>query len=537
MIELRPYQSETIAALYRWFERHDGNPLAVLPTGTGKSVVIAEFCRGAIASWPDTRIMILTHVRELIAQNFAELVGLWPDAPAGIYSAGLNRRDLHSQILFAGIQSIHARAFDVQRCDLALIDEAHLIPRASNTMYRRFLDELRRINPHLKVIGFTATPYRLDSGLLHEGDGAVFDGIAFEYGILEAIESGYLSPVVSKQTDTQLDVSGVAVRGGEFVAAALEAAVDRDPINRAVVAEIVEHGRTRGSWLVFCAGVDHAAHIRDIVREAGYSAETVTGDTPPAERDRLVSAFKAGRIRCLTNANVLTTGFNAPGTDLIAMLRPTKSVGLYVQIVGRGTRLASGKDDCLVLDFAGNVARHGPVDRVSGKRRAAKDAGGEAEDAKAPVKTCPECKSIAHLSVRVCPDCGFEYPAPKPQLSLQASTDAILSTQIQPQWTPVTGVAYARHEKPGRPASMRVTYHCGMQFHSEWICFEHTGYPRQKAYRWWAKRAPGRPVPNTVDDAIAAAPGLPRPSAIIIRRQGQYVEIVGHQFQPEENAA
>jgi DNA repair protein RadD len=536
-MDLRPYQNEAIAALYTWFERNDGDPLIVLPTGTGKSVVIASFAQGAIAAWPDTRILVVTHVRELIGQNFAELIGLWPEAPAGIYSAGLNKRDLNAQILFAGIQSIHNKAFDVQRCDLVLIDEAHLIPRASNTMYRRFLDDLRRINPHMKVIGFTATPYRLDSGMLHEGQGAVFDGIAYEYGLLDAIESGYLSPVISKQTDTQLDVSGVAVRGGEFVASALEAAVDRDPINRAVVAEIVQHGQTRGSWLVFCAGVDHATHIRDLVREAGYSAETVTGETPPPERDRLVAGFKAGRIRCLTNANVLTTGFNAPGTDLVALLRPTKSVGLYVQMVGRATRLANGKDDALVLDFAGNVARHGPIDRVSGKRRGAKDGGGEAEDAKAPVKTCPECKSIAHLSVRVCPDCGFEYPAPKPQLSLQASTDAILSTQIQPQWTPVRDVAYARHEKSGRPASMRVTYQCGMQFHSEWVCFEHTGYPRQKACSWWARRMPGIPVPNTVDDALAAAPALPSPGAIMIRRQGQYVEIVGHQFEPKESAA
>lgn len=531
MIELRPYQAETIAALYRWFERHDGNPLAVLPTGTGKSVVIAEFCRGAIASWPDTRILILTHVRELIAQNFAELVGLWPDAPAGIYSAGLNRRDLHAQILFAGIQSIHARAFDVQRCDLVLIDEAHLIPRASNTMYRRFLDELRRINPHLKVIGFTATPYRLDSGLLHEGDGAVFDGIAFEYPVLTAIEAGYLSPVVSKATDTKLDVTGVATRGGEFVPGQLEAAVDQEAINAAVVQEIVKAGQDRGSWLVFCAGVRHAEHIRDLVLQHGYSCGMVTGETPPPERDRVVRAFKDGKLRCLTNANVLTTGFNSPGVDLIAMLRPTKSVGLYVQIVGRGTRLAEGKDNCLVLDFAGNVSRHGPIDRVDGRKKQ------PAGDGDAPVKTCPDCQEIVHAAVRECPACGHEFEFKPIPLSTKASTEAILSTQQVPEWIPVTRVDFARHEKPGKPASLRVTYECGLQAYSEWVCFEHGGYPRQKACSWWAKRAPGRPVPNTVEDALAAAGTLPPVDAIMIRRAGQYTEIVRHRFAQVEAAA
>ena len=145
--------------------------------------------------------------------------------------------------------------------------------------------------------------------------------------------------------------------------------MDRDDVTRAAVAEIVRHGEGRGSWLVFCSGVAHARHVRDAIRGHGVSCETVTGDTPGPERDGILAAFKAGRLRCVTNANVLTTGFDAPGTDLIALLRPTKSVGLYVQMVGRGTRLAEGKEDCLVLDFAGNTARHGPIDTVDGGKK------------------------------------------------------------------------------------------------------------------------------------------------------------------------
>jgi superfamily II DNA or RNA helicase len=186
-----------------------------------------------LAQWPDERIVILTHVRELISQNFAELLRLWPEAPAGIYSAGLNRRDVQAQILFAGIQSVHRKAYAIQRADLVLVDEVHLVPRSANTSYRHFLGDLSRINPRLKIIGLTATPYRLDSGMLHTGPDALFDDIAFEVSVRELIDDGYLAPLISKQTSTQLDVSGVGTRGGEFIAGQLKAAVDQDPITQA----------------------------------------------------------------------------------------------------------------------------------------------------------------------------------------------------------------------------------------------------------------------------------------------------------------
>lgn len=524
MIELRPYQQASIDAVYDWFMREQGNPLVVLPTGTGKSVVIAEFIRGVFEAWPDSRVMMLTHVRELIAQNFAALVRHWPDAPAGIYSAGLGRKDIGQPITCAGIQSIWRRAYAVQRCDLVIVDEAHLIPRDASTMYGKFLADMRQINPALKIIGFTATPYRLDSGMLHKGDGAVFDGIAYEMTILEAVQQGYLSEVVPKQPKTQLDVTGVGSYGGEFIQKELERAVDVDEITSAAVDEIVAHGQARGSWLIFCSGVGHAEHVRDAIRERGISCETVTGETPPAERDRIIGAFKSGALRAITNMSVLTTGFDAPGTDLIAALRPTKSAGLWVQMVGRGTRLASGKDDCLLLDFAGNCKRHGPIDRIKVGQP------GEGSEGEAPVKTCPECSTIVAAAARVCPQCDHEFPAPKPKIAPEAGTDAVLSTQIRDTWCDVDEVSYARHTKLGGIDSMRVEYHCGMVRHREWICFEHTGYARQKAVSWWNRRAPGQPAPTTIADALEAAPGLPTPRRIAVRPAGKYTEIVRHDW-------
>ncbi|MBF0436488.1 MAG: DEAD/DEAH box helicase [Magnetococcales bacterium] len=524
MLILRPYQRYGIDAIYAYFQENTGNCLIVIPTAGGKSLVMAKFIQEAITLYPETRILVVTHVRELISQNYAELVGLWPEAPAGIHSAGLGCRDTDSQVLFCGIQSVHKRAYDIQRCDLVLVDEVHLIPRTSNTMYRRFLDDLKIINPALKIIGFTATPYRLDSGMLHKGEDALFDDIAYEISVRDLVDQGYLSPLISKQTDTQLDVTGVGTRGGEFIAGQLEQAVDKDPITQAAVEEIVAFGQDRQSWLLFCSGVAHAEHVRDAIQARGFSCECIFGSTPQGERDSIIAAFKQGQIRALAAMNVLTTGFNAPGVDLIAMLRPTKSTGLYVQIAGRGTRLAPGKVNCLVLDFAGNVARHGPIDLV---KPPSKGKG----DGEAPIKVCPICNTINHAAVRVCIQCGYKFPPPETQIDTTATTKEIL-TNGKPEWVSVYDVVYHRHEKEGKPPSMRVEYVCGMNSHREWVCFEHTGYARQNAARWWSRRAPpGMPMPKTVEDALAQQDVLRMPSHVAVRKSGRFAEVVDAKFE------
>jgi DNA repair protein RadD len=524
MLTLRPYQQAAITSIYGYFQNSTGNPLVVIPTAGGKSLVMAAFVAGVLKAWPEQRILIVTHVRELIAQNHAEMIGLWPEAPAGIYSAGLGKREAQARILFAGIQSIHRRAQEVGHTDLVLIDEAHLIPGNSSTMYRRFLDGLARINPALKVIGLTATPFRLDSGMLHDGKNALFTDIAYEAPVRDLIDAGYLSPLVSKQPATRLDVSKVGTRAGDFIQRDLAAAVDQEAVTRSAVTEIIEHGRERKSWLTFCSGVDHARHVAEEFSRQGITCPTIFGDTPKEERDAIIAAFKRGEIRALASMGVLTTGFNAPAVDLIALLRPTKSAGLYVQMVGRGTRLAPGKENCLVLDFAGNVRRHGPIDLVRPRRP------GEAGGGEAPTKVCPMCESIIALSATECPDCGHVFPAREVKIAPTAATLPVLSPKVQ--WLPVHGVSYSRHDKLGGLPSLKVTYSCGLKPYSEWVCIEHQGYARQKAAEWWRKRAPGCSVPLNVDEAIAQATRLASPSAISVRPSGRYVEISGHRFDP-----
>nr|WP_168550286.1 DEAD/DEAH box helicase [Roseomonas mucosa] len=521
---LRPYQRAAIDALYQWFGENSGNPLVVIPTAGGKSLVISTFIKEAVESYPDTRILVLTHVRELISQNYQELIGFWPDAPAGVYSAGLGARDLRSQIIFAGIQSIHRHAYALQRVDLVLVDEAHLIPRSSNTLYRKFLGQLAEINPYIKIVGFTATPFRLDSGMLHKGEDAMFSDIAYEVNILDLIREGYLTRPVSKSAVSQIDTSHVGTRGGEFIAGQLEAAATHPEVVAAVADEIVAAGQDRRGWIVFGCGVKHCEMLRDAIRSRGISCESIFGDTPAFERDRIIADFKAQKIRALSSMNVLTTGFNARHVDLVALARPTKSTGLYIQIVGRGTRLFPGKEDCLVLDFGGNIERHGPLDRPKAKKE--KKAGGVREGM--PVKVCPHCEAKNDIRARECADCGAAFPEVIQAISTSATTLGLLSVdQARPKWVPVSNVSYRSHQKPGKPTSLRVTYTCGLVQHSEWVCLEHTGYARERAVQWWRKRAPDVPVPNTVAEALAQSHALKWPRQIAVRPEGKFTAIVG----------
>jgi DNA repair protein RadD len=525
-IILRDYQLEATTALHNSMAETTGAPLVIMPTGTGKSLVIAQFTADVLAADPTLRVAIATHVKELIAQNFRAMKTLWPDAPAGILSAGLGRRETAAQILLCSIQSAYLRSADIGHRDFLLIDEAHLVSRNDDSMYRTLLNALRRINPTLRIIGLTATAYRLDSGKLHEGEDRTFDDIAYQVPILDMIEQGYLAPVTAKLPHALIDVTGVGKRGGEFIPGQLEAAVDKPPLTEAIADEIVAAGANRGSWLIFCSGVGHAEHVRDAIRKRGVTCETVTGDTPNAERDQIVADFKAGTIRAVTNVGVFTTGFDAPGVDLIALLRPTCSPGLYVQILGRGMRLADGKDDCLILDFAGNIRRHGPVDTID-------NAGGKPTDGNgvAPTKVCPECRTILHAAVRECP-CGYRFPAPVLELAAKPTDAAILSTDDRSVWHQVHRTNFRRHTKGGKPDSLRLDYECGGmgRMYSEWVCLEHGGYPRQKAVQWWRKRAGHLPVPSTVNDALRVAAAIPTPTEIAVVQVGQYPEIRGVRF-------
>jgi DNA repair protein RadD len=433
---LRDYQQRTIDQLYAWFSAGNaGNPCLVLPTGSGKSHIVAALCKDALQNWPETRVLMLTHVKELIEQNAEKMRLHWPAAPMGIYSAGIGKRDIGEPITFAGIQSVRTKAEMLGHLDLVIIDECHLVNHKEEGGYRKLLADLKAINPALRVVGLTATPYRLGHGLITDKP-ALFDALLEPVSIEELVFKGYLSTLRSKVTSAKLDTSGVKKRGGEFIESELQAAVDTDDNNQRVVQEVIDLAGDRKAWLVFCTGVQHAEHVAEVLRQHGVAAQCVTGETPKAERKRMLNDFKAGKLRALTNANVLTTGFDYPDIDLIAMLRPTMSASLYVQMAGRGMRVKSHTDHCLVLDFAGVVEMHGPIVAVQPPKK-----GGDG-DGEAPVKVCDNCSELVHISAKECPVCGHPFPEPE-EKKLKLRNDDIMG--MEGKDFEVTGWSWRRH--------------------------------------------------------------------------------------------
>ena len=536
---LRDYQQRMIDDLYTWFRAgNKGNPCIVAPTGSGKSHLIAAICQDAIKQWPGTRVLLMSHVKEIIEQDADKMLQVWPNAPLGIYSAGLNKRDLGQPITFAGVQSVVKRADQIGHVDIILVDESHRISHKNEGGYRRLINDLTHINPALRVIGLTATPYRLGHGLITEGD-ALFDDMLESVTIEELIYKGYLCPLQSKVTGIKMNTEGVHKRGGEYIESELQAAVDKHDDNQRVAAEIVERGKDRKSWLIFCAGVAHSEHMRDALQALGISAVSVTGKMGHKERAETLAAFKRGEIQCITNCSVLTTGFDHPGIDLIAMLRPTMSAGLYMQMAGRGLRVSPTKTDCMVLDFAGVIEQHGPITCVQPPPKKGEEGG------VAPTKDCPECGEIVHASLMQCPACGHEFPLRIEKDPPRLRNDDIMG--LSGREMEVQSWVWSKHvsQRSGKEM-LKVRYYGQLSdpVVKEYVTLLHSGYAGRKALKTITTIASHCGVSmaqfgadSTLDDLSDTLNKAPPPASIEYRRDGSFYRVLDRKWTQEEYAA
>lgn len=405
--------------------------------------------------------------------------------------------------------------------DGVLVHNCHLIAPEGDGMYRTFLADMKVINPHVRVIGLTATPFRLKGGLICKPEN-ILNEICYEAGLKEMIQQGYLSPLISRAGRAEANLANLHIRGGEFISDEVAAAMDNDALVTSACREIVELTRDRKSVLIFTASVDHCKHVAEKIQTfSGKECAIVTGDTPPAERAEIIARFKGEFIpadlfgtpkpplKFLANVNVLTCGFDAPNTDCVVMLRPTNSPGLLIQCAGRGTRLSpeTGKTNCLFLDYGGNILRHGPLDMIKVKEP------GSGKGGDAPAKKCPQCLALIHAGYTACPECGYVFPPKESndKMTQTASSAGVISGQVDYTDYEVLDVYYCVHEKrgadPDAPKTMRVDYQVGFnEFKSEWVCPEHTGYARGKFEKWWHERAAlGCPMPRSAREAVLLA--------------------------------
>ncbi len=546
-MQLRTYQQRTIDSLYNWWCAHPGieeTPLLVLPTGAGKSHVIAELVRLLFDTWPEShpRTVVLVPSKELAEQNAEKLAGYLPThISLGYYSASLGRKIPNADVIVATIGSIYKDAHLLGNIKCVIVDEAHLVSTDGKETgrFRQFLTNLAKFC-QFRVVGLTATPFRGNGVWLTDGEAPLFTGIAATVTVQELLEAQYLAPLIRPidAITAHIDTTGVKTTGGDYNMAELAERVES--ALPGVAENAVQLAVDRKKWIAFTATVENAQHLCHQLRGHGVTCEVVTGDTPAADRKRFIAEFRAGNIRCLVTVLALATGFDVPDVDCIIWCRPTISPVLYVQGAGRGLRIAPGKTDCLWLDFSNTTERLGPVDAIKGRKKRSS----KASEAIAPHKLCDNCGERCGTKALECPSCGYQFPEPEPETDPRtASNAAIMAHQVQPKIVdyPVSDVRYSIHQKEGKPDSLRVDYYSGLRrVGTEWVCLSHQGFARAKAENWWQQRAPRQFLPGATDQAmewINDGYQLATPTAIRVNESGKYPEIIGYQWEAIKEAA
>jgi DNA repair protein RadD len=358
MYKLRDYQQDAVNKVIKYFQVSRSPAMIVLPTGAGKSLVIAELARIAHG-----RVLILAHVKELVEQNYEKYRSHGLDA--GIFSASLGQKDFSQKAIFGSVQSV-ARASDdfFDNFSLLIIDECHRVAEDGDTQYQEVIKKLSDRNPKLCILGLTATPYRLGLGWIYEYSQSgelktemkrFFKQCVFELPLSYMIKNKFLTtPVKVDIPVTSYDFSELTDKNRQYTHAEIEEVLKSQkrltPLIIKNIIDITEKYNRKGV-MIFSSTVKHAVEIMTYLPE--NDARVVLGDTEIAERDKIVQDFKEKKFKYLVNVSVLTTGFDAPHVDVIAILRPTESNSLYQQIVGRGLRLSENKKDCYILDYTG----------------------------------------------------------------------------------------------------------------------------------------------------------------------------------------
>lgn len=562
---LRPYQQEAVAATLNHFRRSQQPAVIVLPTGAGKSLVIAELARVARG-----RVLVLAHVKELVAQNHGKYCALGLEAD--IFAAGLARKESQSKVVFGSVQSVarNLAQFD-SAFSLLIVDECHRIGDDENSQYQQILTHLRLHNPQLRLLGLTATPYRLGKGWIYRfhyhgmvrGDErALFHDCIYELPLRYMIKHGFLVPPERLDMPVvQYDFSRLnAQANGLFSEADLNRELKQQQrITPHIISQIVEFAADRKGVMIFAATVEHAKEVLALLPDG---KALVSAETPGPERDALIEAFKRQQIKYLVNVAVLTTGFDAPHVDLIAILRPTESVSLYQQIVGRGLRLSEGKTDCLILDYAGNphdlftpevgapkgksdnepvqvfcpacgfantfwgkTTADGMIIEHFGRRcqGVLEDDDGNREqcDYRFRFKSCPHCNAENDIAARRCHECDAVLVDPDDMLKAALKLkDALVlrcggmtleaGRDDKGEWLKAT-----YYDEDGTSVSERFR----LQTPAQRTAFE-------QLFMRPHQRAPGVPLGwQTANDVVALQPLLRHPDFVVARARGQFWQV------------
>lgn len=507
-MKLRYYQNDAVEAVWSALKRK-AHPVVELPTGSGKSLVVAELCHRVINK--GGRVLILTHVQELVAQNAAEFQKLSGIEP-GILCAGLERTDKGHDVLFASVQSLYgpAKRGEIPPFDLTLIDECHLVSEVDSDA--KFYPAAFAAFPEALRCGLSATPFRMDGPVY--GEGKYFSEKCYEVSTLELVREGFLAPLVGVSTAVTLNLDKLKTVAGDYDQRSVEHQ-ETEQWLRAVVESVKDKASKRKHIAVFCPTVKVAEEAARVFTEAGWLAKFVVGGTEG--RDELLEDWKAGKFPVMTSVNILSTGFNFPSLDCIVCLRPTQSLGLWIQILGRALRKAEGKDNCLLLDFSGNLEVHGGV--CAGMEEAYKETKDELIEEMSPA---PNPKKGPGRKVKT----GKELTDLDPML---AATKGLLLDVMSVSYVVIKSKTQDKKKLlmvnyDGRTLNGEIPVSA-----SQFICPEYDGYAYREAVKWFERRGETA-VPYSAEAARIKAFSLPTPRQIKVRKSGKYLNVIDEIF-------
>lgn len=548
----RDYQIDAVRAVFDYFESNTGNPILYVAGGGGKSVIIALLIETILKQFNNQRIIVSASSQDLVGQNYSKLASMMPNAHMGLYSAGLGKKQPWYNVVYGGIQSMYSKSHQLGYRDLLLIDECQDLSPESEGMYMTFIAELKKYNPYLKVIGFSATPWRTKGGSLLGQENAIFTDIIVEVSQKFLTEEGYLTPLIGKSSVIQANLAGVNITSnGEFNLKKAEAVIDNEKLMIEALEDLEKWAVNRKNFLFFTAGLEHAAHATEILKQKQYNPTLITGKTEKKTlRPKILNDFRNNKFekkQSLVNNAVLTTGTDLPNVDCIVLWRATASSMLYVQILSRGTRpvyadgydlntkegrlaaIANGpKPNCLVLDYAGNIERFGAIDLIQ-IPHSKKNKNDKGEPHIAPQKICPACREPNPIVSKYC-HCGHEFEFNESlKHSNVASSSAVSSFEIKPERYEVTHVIYKTHiSSKGNPC-LRVQYYDTFGF----ICSKYIAFSSPKAKlltSQWARTHGVNDDINDTNHAFSIRDKFKKPKAIYVKKSGKYMDITRYEF-------
>lgn len=540
---LRDYQADAVDSVLPL------NPgvrkLIVIPTGGGKSWIIAALAE--LSSFGG-RCLLLTHDEKLIQQDADKIRRINPMLDVGIYCAKAKKREHACTITVASIQSVYKILHLWKDVSIVLVDEAHRITPVGGKLYRAVLDYFALV----PIVGLTATPFRSGTGFLHKGPFKLFDEISYEISYAELVHQGHLVPFAEQGSDLAFDTSKLHIRAGEFIPKELDGLVDGAKTQK-IVTQIIQRAKGRKYWLMFAINRRHAEMIAGMLNAAGVPSAAVHSDMPNADVAiaGIMADFEAGFLRAVICVNMFTTGYDFPALDCVVLFRPFASALLYVQCTGRVVRIFPGKVDGLLLDYGGNIARHGHFEAPIPQQKS--------EDAKGPkkeclacgeanpqsarhcfacrhkftemFKQCPTCGNELDINARSCP-CGYEYPVKEDGLD----ENGVTIVPNKALWLDVTGwevKAHTPRRQPGNPPKpdcLKITHITAQGAAIDEYIFPEYTNSRRHFERWWDTHRGSAPYPKTSREATKRKGELRQPFSIKVIRKDRFFTFLGKDF-------